>query len=98
MSLEMMKRMRIFHETFGLQTIDNLLFNQHTLGNKYSEKYNCNNIQFYQPAKSEIKEPSREENELRDKLIRKYSDTFVDKLGKEDRISVPPIKSEIDKR
>ena len=31
-------------------------------------------------------------------VIRKYSDTFVDKLGKEDRVSVPPIKVEIDKR
>ena len=74
------------------------LFNQHTIGNKYSERYNWNNIEFYKPTKSEIKEHSREEKELRDKLIKKYSDTFVDKLGTEDRIDVPPIKLEIDKR
>ena len=58
----------------------------------------CNNIQYYQPTKSELKEPTKEEKELRDKLVGKYSETFVDKLGPEDRISVPPIKLEVDKR
>ena len=58
----------------------------------------CNDIQYYQPTKSELKEPTKEEKELRDKLVGKYSETFVDKLGPEDRISVPPIKLEVDKR
>ena len=58
----------------------------------------CNDIQYYQPTKSELKEPTKEEKELRDMLVGKYSETFVDKLGPEDRISVPPIKLEVDKR
>ena len=31
-------------------------------------------------------------------MIGKYSETFVEKLGPEDRIKVPPIGLEVDKR
>ena len=91
-----MKNLKILNETFGLQTIDDFLYNNGpTIGNKYSERYNCNNTQFYQPTKTELKEPTKEE---RDKLIGKYSETFVEKLGLEDRIKVSLIKLEVDKR
>ena len=78
--------------------MDQFSFNQLLIGNKYSETYQANYIQYHKPRKSEIKESSREENELREKLIGRYSETFVDKLGKNDRISVPPIRLEVDKR
>ena len=45
--LEIKKRLKIVQQAFGLQTIDDFLFNQQTIENKYSEKYNCNIIQFY---------------------------------------------------
>ena len=44
-----------------------------------------------------MRHPSKEENELRGKLIDRFSSQFVDKLGPEDRLSVPPIKLEVDK-
>ena len=90
--------MRIVHETFGRQTIDEFLYNTGPNSNKFSERYNCNNIEFYQPPKSELKEPTKEEKSLRDKMINEYPENFVEKLGLEDRIRVPPIKFEIDKR
>ena len=87
-----MKNLKILNETFGLQTIDDFLYNNGTtIGNKYSERYNCKSIQFYQPTKTELKEPTKEEKDLRDKLIGKYSKTFLGKLGPEDRIKVPPL-------
>ena len=97
-SLEMMKKLKIVHETLGLQTIDEFLYNTGTIGNRYLERYNCNNIQFYQPTKIYLKEPTKEEKDLRDKLIGKNSETFVEKLGPEDRIRVPPIKLKVDQR
>ena len=99
-SLEKMKELRIVHPTFGRQTIDDFLYNTTgtTFKNKYSELCNCNSIQFYQPTKTVLKEPTEEERYLRDKLIGKYSETFVDKLGPEDRFKVPPIKLEVDRR
>ena len=33
-SLEMMKRLRIVHETFRFQTIADFFFNRHTIGNR----------------------------------------------------------------
>ena len=52
-SLEMMKKLKIVHETFGLQTIDDFLYNTGpTIGNKYSERHTYNDIQFYQPTKT----------------------------------------------
>ena len=81
-SLENMKKLGRVHPTFGHQTIDRSLFNQYHISNTYSERYQANSIQYYQPTKSDIKEPSKEEKELREKLIGKFPDTFVEKLGK----------------
>ena len=70
-SLEMMKKLRIIHPTFGKQTIDEFLYQtEHTNMNKYSDLYNCNSIQFsnYTPPKTVLRDPSKEENELREKV------------------------------
>ena len=40
-SLEKMKALRIIHETFGSETIDEYLFNNGNKLNKYSEIYIC---------------------------------------------------------
>ena len=66
--------------------------------NKYSERYDCNNIESYQPPKSELKEPTKEEKSLWEKMINKCSENFVERLGPEDGIKVPPIKLKIEKR
>ena len=97
-SLENMKKLGIVHPTFGHQTIDQSLFNQHHISNTYSERYQANSIQYYQPTKSDIKEPSKEEKELCEKLIGKFPDTFLEKLGKKDRISCPPISLKVYQR
>lgn len=81
-TMENMKKLGRVHPTFGHQTIDRSLFNQYHISNTYSERYQANSIQYYQPTKSDIKEPSKEEKELREKLIGKFPDTFVEKLGK----------------
>ena len=99
-SLEMMKTLKIMHPTFGKQTIDEFLYQtEHTNMNKYSDLYNCNSIQFsnYTPPKTVLRDPSKEEKQLRENLIDRFSSQFVDKLGPEDRLSVPPIKLEVDK-
>ena len=85
-SLENMKRLGIVHPTFGRQTINQF-------SSKYSERYQANSIQYYQPTKSDIKEPSKEEKELRENF-----EIFVEKLGKNDRISCPPVSLEVDPR
>ena len=64
-SLENMKRLGIVHPTFGRQTIDQF-------SSKYSERYQANSIQYYQPTKSDIKEPSKEDKELCEKRIGKF--------------------------
>ena len=97
-SLEKMKELKIIHPTFGRQTIDEFLYqSEHNTKNKYSDLYNCNNIQFYTPSKTVLRDPSKEEKQLREKLIDKFSSQFVDKLGPDDRLAVPPIKLEVDK-
>ena len=60
--------------------------------------YMCNNIEYYQPPKTELREPTKEEKSLRQKMIKKYPESFVDKLGRGDWIKVPTIKLEVDKR
>ena len=45
-----------------------------------------------------MKEPTEEERQLRERLINTFGSQFVDKLGPEDRIKVPPIKLELDRR
>ena len=53
---------------------------------------------FYQPAKNSVREPSEEEAKLRDKMIMKFPDNFVDKLGPNDRVNCKPIVLEVDER
>ena len=72
-SLENMKKLGRVHPTFGHQTIDQFLFNQYHISNRYSEIYQANSIQYYQPTKSDIKEPSKKDKELCEKLKGKLS-------------------------
>ena len=72
-SLERMKALQIIHETFGSQTIDHYLFNIGTNSNKYSERYMCNNIEYYQSPKIELREPTKEEKSLREKIKNKQA-------------------------
>ena len=58
----------------------------------------CNTVQYHQPAKNSIREPSEEEAKLRDKMIKKFPDNFVGKLGLGDRVNCKPIKLEVDER
>ena len=79
-SLERMKALRIIHQTFGTETIDEYLFNNgNKLNSKYSECYTCNTVQYYQPVK------------LRNKMIKRFPNCFVDKLGPEDKVNCRPI-------
>ena len=48
--------------------------------------------------KYSIREPSEEEAKIRDKMIRRFPNCFVDKLGPNDRVNCKPIKLEIDER
>ena len=43
-------------------------------------------------------EPSKEHKKLRDKIVKKDFDNFVEKLGKHDRLKCKPIPFEVDKR
>ena len=97
-SLERMKALRIIHKTFGSETIDEYLFNNGNKLNKYSERYMCNSIEYCQPAKKSVREPTKEEAKLREKMIKKFLDNFVDKLGPNDRVNCKPIKLEVDER
>ena len=67
------------------------------MADRLLDLYNCNNIQFYTPSKTVLRDSSKEEKQLREKLIDKFSSQFVDKLGPDDRLAVPPIKLEVDK-
>ena len=58
----------------------------------------CNTVQYHQPAKNSIREPSEEEAKLRDKMIKKFPDNFVDKLGPNDRVNCKPVVLEVDER
>ena len=97
-SLERMKALCIIHKTFGNQTINEYLFNNGPSLNKYSERYMCNNIKYYKPAKDSLREPTKEEKSLREKMICKYPESFVEKLGPNDRVICKPIKLEVNKR
>ena len=46
----------------------------------------CNNIEYYQPAKNSVREPTKEEAMLREKMIKKFPENFVEKLGPIDRV------------
>ena len=83
-SLERIRTLRIIHETFGGQTIDEFLYNNGSNSNKYSERYNCNNIDYYQPPKSELKEPTKEEIPLiRKAIASKGRFIWTDEMQKE---------------
>ena len=84
MSLQNMKCFGIIHPTFGFETIDQFLCNKNK--NKYSEIYQVNSLQYYQPTNNDLKEPSEEETRLRDELIKKFPKNFVD-----DRLNVKSI-------
>ena len=58
----------------------------------------CNNIEYYQPAKNSVREPTKEEAMLREKMIKKFPENFVEKLGPIDRVNCKPIKLEVDER
>ena len=90
--------MAIIHPTFGKETIDDYLLKNENKSSKYSERYVCNSVQYYTPPKSSIREPSEGEAKLRDKMIRRFPNCFVDKLGPNDRVNCKPIKLEIDER
>ena len=64
-----------------LQTIDDFLYHYGpSIENKYLERYNCNSRKIFQPTKTELKEPTKKESDLRDKLIGKYSEALVEML------------------
>ena len=50
--------------------------------------------------KLQIKEPSKEHKKLRDEIVKNYSDNFVEKLGKHDRLKANPslLKLTIEKQ
>ena len=58
----------------------------------------CNSKEDCQPAKKSVREPTKEEAKLREKMIKKFLDNFVDKLGPNDRVNCKPIKLEVDER
>ena len=62
------------------------MFNNGNKLNKYSESNMCNNIEYYQPAKNSVREPTKEEAMLREKMIKKFPENFVEKLGPIDRV------------
>ena len=68
-NLERMKALRIIYPMFGKETIDEYLYKESRnkfSKSKYLEIYQCNNIKYYKPAKSGIREPSEEEVMLRE--------------------------------
>ena len=54
-------------------SIDQYLFNDGPNSNKYSERYMCNNIEYYQSPKIELREPTKEEKSLREKIKNKQA-------------------------
>ena len=94
-----MKALRMIHPTFGKETIDQYLFkNENKSYLKYSERYICNTDQYYKPPKNSVREPSEEEAKLRDQMIKRFPNCFVDKLGPGDRVYCRPVKLEVDER
>ena len=54
-------------------------------------------MEYYSKSKANLKKPSKESQNLQNKLINKHKNNFVDKLSKKDRLKVEPIELQVDK-
>ena len=73
-------------ENKSLKSNYSSLYSQHTknFDSQHSEDLNAN--------KYKIPEPSKDCQKLRDKLMKKHSDIFKEKLSQDDRINALPIR------
>ena len=54
-------------------------------------------MEYYTKSKPNLKKPSKEAQNLQNKLINKHQNNFVDKLSKKDRLNVDPVELQVDK-
>ena len=62
---------------------------------EYSSVYKAQ-YDYYRPSRAHLKKPSKQAQDLQNKLIEKQKTNFTDKLGKNDRLKVKPISLHVD--
>ena len=86
-SLKNMEKYSIVHLTFPFETVEQYLM----INENYSTAYKIANLAYSTPSKRDIKKPSKEHRKLKDKIMEKYTNIFVEKLGKKDRLNCSPL-------
>ena len=97
-SLEYLKRWDLVTSDFPHQTITSYFhsINNHktTKPPSYSKHYSRMVKEIYEKegTYNTVRSPPKECKILKDKLVKKYGDCFKTKLGKMDRMNIPPVK------
>ena len=88
-SLKLMKMWGMVHNSFPLESVDSFYKRVHE-ENKYDSTY----ILYYSVESSTSKPlppPSKQCELLKQKILSGWKDAFKNKLGKNDRVSIPPV-------
>ena len=97
LSLELLKRWDLVHETFPNQTVSNYFSNKSN--KKYSALYSSHSELFTKHSlETELRKPSKACSALREKIVDKYAGNFAEVLGPDDRMSVNPVRLVVDER
>ena len=90
-SLALMKKWDLIHDTFPMETISDYLTRKtNKVKYAYSSLYSFNTDIYNKSVK--IKEPSKICNDLKLEIVKSWSDCFKETLGPNDRMSVDPVK------
>ena len=89
---KMLTRWDLLHETFPHETVRQYVKRKLKL-QKVASVFNKSAI----PSKVRVNTVPLECQMLRNKILTKYADIFKDKIGKTDRVNIPPVKLQLDK-
>ena len=90
-SLSLLKKWDLLHDTFPYQTISDFIYSKRNKVMKaYSIAYNFHSS-IYEENRP-LKKPSQKCNNLRENIMEKYSHVFKEELQPHDRMKVEPVK------
>merc|ERR1712215_632080 len=90
-SVQLCKKWGIIHPTFPHETIKTYI-NRKSKIKKLKEKVSAIYERSNTPTKTKVESVDIKCEKLRLKILAKYSANFKDKLGKEDRVNIDPVK------
>merc|ERR1712215_407674 len=90
-SCKMLKQWNLIHESFPHETVDNFVKRKLKL-QKVASVFDKSSIS----SKDRVNTIPLECQILRKNILKKHAEIFKDKIGKMDRVNIPPVKLQLD--